>query len=247
MTARRRLDAELVRRGLAASLDAAQTLIAQRKVLVGGVAADKAARQVQSGDPIELVAPPPPFVSRGGLKLNHALDAFDIAVAHRRALDAGASTGGFTDCLLQRGATEVVALDVGYGQLHERLRADDRVVSRERFHVRDLGPEQFGRFPLLVADLSFISLTKVAGALVSVMERDGSMVLLVKPQFEASRPEVSRGRGIITDPAVWARTVGEVRTAYESLGMSWRGTVESPIRGADGNTEFLAHLVAGTR
>lgn len=242
---RRRLDAELVRRGLAASRTQAQEMIAAGAVTVGGAPADKAARQVLAGDAIEVAGPPARFVSRGGLKLEAALEHFGVAVAGRRALDAGASTGGFTDCLLQRGATEVVAVDVGYGQLHERLRADPRVRSFERTHVRDLAQlPGLEPVPLLVADLSFISLVKVAPALLGACAPGADLVLLVKPQFEAGRTEVARGRGIITDPEVWRRTVADVCTAFEQLGVTSLGVMVSPVHGADGNTEFLVHLRA---
>ena len=191
--ARRRLDAELVRRGLASGRERARALIAEHRVLVSGALADKAARLVEAGEPISVQGPPARFVGRGGEKLDAAIDRFAIRVEGRRALDAGASTGGFTDCLLQRGAIEVVAVDVGRGQLHERLRADPRVVNRERTNLRSLEPSSVGGpFPLVVADLSFISLRTVAAALVGQVEEGGDLVPLVKPQFEAGRAEASR-------------------------------------------------------
>jgi 23S rRNA (cytidine1920-2'-O)/16S rRNA (cytidine1409-2'-O)-methyltransferase len=240
---RRRLDVELVRRGRVASRAEAQELIADHRVLVGGAMADKASRLVAPGDAIELVEDRPTFVGRGGRKLEHALDHFGIDVAGRRALDAGASTGGFTDCLLQRGAAHVVALDVGHGQLHERIRADPRVTVLERTNVRTVDEAVIGGpVELVVADLSFISLTLVADALVGVCQPGAEMVLLVKPQFEAGRAEVSRGRGVITDPATRQRAVDDVAAAYRTRGCEVLGATESPITGADGNVEFLLHL-----
>jgi 23S rRNA (cytidine1920-2'-O)/16S rRNA (cytidine1409-2'-O)-methyltransferase len=239
---RRRLDAELVRRGLAASRERAQADIAAGRVLVGGAPAGKAARLVAAADAVEVIGPPPRFVSRGGEKLDAALDQFAIAVRGRRALDAGASTGGFTDCLLQRGAASVVAVDVGYGQLHERLRADHRVEVRERTNVRSLHPDDItGPVPLVVADLSFISLRTVADALLGCTAPAGDLVLLVKPQFEAGRQETSRGRGVIRDPEVHQRVLAEVVNALFERGAVIMGTMPSPITGADGNVEFLLH------
>ena len=159
-----------------------------------------------------------------------------------RALDAGASTGGFTDCLLQRGAAHVVALDVGHGQLHERLRADPRVTNLERCNVRHATAEGIGgRVDLVVGDLSFISLTVVIPALVTLCQPGSSMVLLVKPQFEAGRAEVSKGKGVITDPVVHARVRDEVERALVTAGCEVTGWTESPLRGADGNVEYLVH------
>ena len=243
MAARRRLDAELVRRELAPSRTEAQSLIDGRRVLVNGAIADKAARQVAPGDQLHIEGPPARFVGRGARKLEAALDAFGIAVDGHRALDAGASTGGFTDVLLQRGAREVVAVDVGHGQLHERLRADERVVNLERTNVRHLDVDLIGgRVDIVVGDLSFISLRLVIEPLVSVCEPGAPMVLLVKPQFEAGRAEVSRGRGVITDPAVHDRVRAEIEAAFVAAGCSVHGWTDSPITGADGNREFLIHV-----
>lgn len=242
---RRRLDAELVRRDLVSSRTEAQQLIEANRITVNGAVADKPARQVTPGDQLVVVGPPPRFVGRGALKLDHALDAFAIDVAGRRALDAGASTGGFTDCLLQRGADHVVAVDVGHGQLHERLRADERVTNLERTNVRHIDIDTVGGFvDLVVGDLSFISLRLVIAPLVSVCQPGADMVLLVKPQFEAGRSEVSKGRGVISDPEVWERVRGEVTDAFESSGCAVIGWTESPITGADGNHEFLIHAVS---
>ena len=239
---------ELVRRGLAASRQQAQVLIEAGAVTVGGAPAPKPGRLVSPGDAVELVGPPPRFVSRGGEKLEGALDHFGVEVAGRRALDAGASTGGFTDCLLQRGASSVVAVDVGHGQLDARLRQDPRVTVLERTNVRHLDLSTVGGrpFPLVTADLSFISLGAVLPALLGVASPDADLVLLVKPQFEAGRAEVSRGRGVVRDPTVWRRVLVEVRSALQAHGAAMMDVMVSPLRGADGNVEFLAHLRAHT-
>jgi 23S rRNA (cytidine1920-2'-O)/16S rRNA (cytidine1409-2'-O)-methyltransferase len=247
LTGRRRIDTELVRRGLATSRAEAQALLDAKRVLVNGAIADKSARQVAPSDQLLISGPPQRFVGRGGLKLDCALDAFGIDVSGLRALDAGASTGGFTDCLLQRGAATVIAVDVGHGQLHERLTADRRVVNLERTNIRQVDPGLIGgAVDIVVGDLSFISLTIVITALVSVCKPGAPMVLLVKPQFEAGRAEVSRGRGVISDPVVWERVRGEVEQAFRHAGCAVRGWIDSPITGADGNREFLIHVTAPT-
>lgn len=241
---RRRLDLELVRRGLTSSRREANDLIALDRVLVAGAVAAKASRLVSPSEPVEILGPPPRFVSRGGEKLEAALAAFAVDVAGRRALDAGASTGGFTDCLLQRGAAHVVALDVGHGQIHERLRGHRLVTVIEEFNVRHVTPADIGGpVALVVADLSFISLTTVLPALVGTMPEGGDLVLLVKPQFEAGREEVGRGRGVITDPAIHARVCEEIGAALVDLGATVGGWIESPILGGEGNKEFLVHAV----
>ncbi|HEX4868300.1 MAG TPA: TlyA family RNA methyltransferase [Acidimicrobiales bacterium] len=243
---RRRLDAELVRRGLAPSRQQAQADIAAGRVTVGGAPADKPARLVAAGEPLVVHGPAPRFVGRGGEKLDAALERFAIDVSGQRALDVGASTGGFTDCLLQRGAATVVALDVGYGQLHERLRADPRVEVRERTNVRHVTPGDLGPpATVLVTDLSFISLRTVLPAMTALVAPGADLVLLVKPQFEAGREEVSRGRGIVTDPSTWRRVLDEVVAALAERGAAIMGAMVSPITGADGNVEFLLHAVAG--
>ncbi len=245
MSGRRRLDAELIRRGLATSRGEASQLIDDRRVLVNGAVADKPARQVATGDQLLIAGPPARFVGRGALKLDHALDAFGIDVTGLRALDAGASTGGFTDCLLQRGAAEVVAVDVGHGQLHERLRNDPRVHNMERTNIRDITRASIGGpVDIVVGDLSFISLRLGTAPLASVCEPGAPMVLLVKPQFEAGRAEVSRGRGVITDPSIWERVRAEVAQALQTAGCTVAGWTDSPITGADGNREFLVHAIA---
>ncbi len=224
----------------------AQADIAAGRVTVSGAPADKAARLVTAGEPIRVLGPPPRFVGRGGEKLEAALQRFDVAVVGRRAFDLGASTGGFTDCLLQRGAASVVAIDVGYGQLHERLREDDRVEVHERLNVRDVKPGDLGApADLLVADLSFISLRTVLAGALRLGHPSADLVALVKPQFEAGRQEAARGKGVITDPAVWRRVLEEVVAALGELGAAIMGAMASPLTGADGNVEFLIHARSG--
>ena len=241
--ARRRLDAELVRRELASGRDRARELIAAGRVLVAGAPADKAARLVSTGEPIVVTGLAERYVSRGGAKLEAALERFGLDVCGHSALDAGASTGGFTDCLLQRGATRVVALDVGRGQLHEKLRADERVVPVEGANVRHLRPDDHGGpFDITVADLSFISLGTVIGVLVDATRPDGELVTLVKPQFEAGRAVASRGKGVVRDPEVWAEVLARFDRQVRAAGAGVVGLMPSPITGARGNVEFLAHL-----
>lgn len=210
-----------------------------------GALAETSARQVDPGDPIELVAAPPRFVGRGGEKLEAALERFALDVAGRAALDAGASTGGFTDCLLQRGATLVVAVDVGHGQLHERLVADARVRVLDRTNVRTLTPADVpgSPFSVVVADLAFISLRSVASALVALTAAGGDLVLLVKPQFEAAKAVASKGKGVIREPAAWRAAVEGVVAALAHAGAAMMGIMASPLRGTEGNVEFLLHAV----
>ncbi len=213
-------------------------------VLVSGSLADKPARLVSPAEPIELLGDPPPYVSRGGEKLRAALDRFGLDPTGLRALDAGASTGGFTDCLLQAGATQVVAVDVGHGQLHPRLRGHPRVVNHERLDIRAVTVDTVGGAPvdLVVADLSFISATRAVPVLTGGVAVPGApVVVLVKPQFEAGRAEASRGRGVIRDPDVHRRTLGEVATALEAAGAVIMGAMPSPITGHSGNVEFLLY------
>ncbi|HEX4903697.1 MAG TPA: TlyA family RNA methyltransferase [Acidimicrobiales bacterium] len=240
---RRRLDLELVRRGITESRQQARHLIDAGRVLVGGATAEKAGRLVAPGEPVQVLGPPPRFVGRGGEKLAAALERFAIDPRGARALDAGSSTGGFTDALLQEGATSVVAVDVGRAQLHERLRADPRVDVREQTDIRDLDPGSVGgALDVVVADLSFISLRGVAPVLLSLLAPGGDLVVLVKPQFEAGRAEVSRGRGVIRDPEVWRGALDSVATAFADAGGAIMEAMVSPLRGADGNVEFLVHV-----
>lgn len=210
-----------------------------------GAPALKPATQVHAGQALVLLAPPRRFVSRGGEKLAHALDHFAIEVADRRCLDAGVSTGGFTDCLLQAGADTVIAYDVGYGQVHERLRADPRVEVNERTNVRTLTRDDLRapRPDLLVADLSFISLALVVPTLLALIEPTGraAAVVLVKPQFEAERAEVGKG-GVVRDPEVWSRCLHRVSAAVEACGWTVLDVTPSPLLGPAGNVEFLLHL-----
>ncbi len=238
---RRRLDQELVRRKLAASRTEAQALIESGHVLVGGAIAAKAARQTDPSESL-VVTERRRFVGRGGSKLEAALNSFGLDPSGLRALDAGSSTGGFTDCLLQRGATSVIAVDVGTHQLHERLRVDSRVDVRERTDIRSVRPEHTGG-PLdaVVADLSFISVRSVAPELLALTGTAGWLVILVKPQFEAGCPEVSRGKGVISDPEIWRRCLTEAIDALIDAGASIMGAMASPLRGAEGNVEFLVH------
>jgi 23S rRNA (cytidine1920-2'-O)/16S rRNA (cytidine1409-2'-O)-methyltransferase len=242
---RRRLDAELVRRGLVTSRTEARSAVDAGLVTIGGRAAVKASTLVDPADPIEITAAARRFVSRGGDKLEGGLDSFGLAAHGRRALDAGASTGGFTDCLLRRGAEHVVALDVGYGQLAWSLRTDPRVTVLERTNVRELTPEHLPYAPdLVVADLSFISLRLAAAPLVGVSTPGADHVLLVKPQFEAGRERVGPG-GVVRDPAVWGQAVRDVAGAVAGAGAGPRGVTVSPLPGPAGNVEFLLHAVVG--
>ncbi|MBA3605317.1 MAG: TlyA family RNA methyltransferase [Actinomycetota bacterium] len=242
MGARRRLDAELVRRGLAASRADAVTTVQSNRVLVNGALADKPARLVATGDAVTVTGPPARFVGRGGDKLAAALAHFAIDVGGRRMLDVGASTGGFTDCLLANGASCVVALDVGHGQLHPQLRADPCVVVMERTNVRHVTPEAIGgQVDGVVVDVSFISLRVVIPVLVTLCHPGAPMVLLVKPQFEAGRAEVNRGRGVITDTAIHERVRDGVDEALVAAGCTVHGWMASPLLGARGNREFLVH------
>jgi 23S rRNA (cytidine1920-2'-O)/16S rRNA (cytidine1409-2'-O)-methyltransferase len=211
-------------------------------VTVGGAPTTKPSRLVAPGEPIELLGPARRFVSRGGDKLDAALDEFGIDVKGVRALDAGASTGGFTDCLLKRGACHVVAVDVGHGQLHEQLVVDGRVEQRDRTNVRSLDEGDIGGpVDIVVADLSFISLRVVAPALLACARPGADLVLLVKPQFESTRQEAAKGKGVIRDEAVRTRVLDEVIAALAALDAAIMGTMVSPLTGADGNVEYLVH------
>ncbi len=221
----------------------AQEAIGQGLVVVDGAPAFKAATQVRADQALHVTAPPRAYVSRGGDKLAHGLAVFGVDAAGRHALDAGVSTGGFTDCLLKHGAVRVLAYDVGYGQLHESLRTDPRVVLSERTNVRDLGVDDIPapRPDLLVADLSFISLALVLPGLVALLARTAEAVVLVKPQFEADRGDVGEG-GIVRDPFVWRRALERVATSGRGVGWATVGATPSPLLGGKGNVEFLLHL-----
>ena len=243
MAAKSRLDAELVRRGLARSREHAQELVNSGRVRVGGLVATKPATGVDGGASVQVLGDTgDDYVSRGGHKLAGALDALGgPPVAGRRCLDAGASTGGFTDVLLRRGAREVVAVDVGYGQLAWSLRTDERVQLLERTNVRGLTPDVVSPVELTVADLSFISLTLVLPALLGCTVADGDAVLMVKPQFEAGREAVGSG-GVVRDPAVRATAVQRVADAAHGIGWGTVGVTASPLPGPAGNVEYFLWL-----
>lgn len=241
--ARRRLDEALVARGLAENRSRARALIMAADVLVNGVTVTRAGLTIHSGDDVTLKAPPK-YVSRGGEKLEHALSEFQIAVRDRVAADFGASTGGFTDCLLQHGAARVYAIDVGYGQLATRLRSDPRVIVIERTNVRHLEslPE---RIDMVTIDVSFIGLGLVLPAARNLLNDNGQIVALVKPQFEAGRAEVGRG-GVVREPATHRRVLQNLFRTADELGLGIAGLTASPLRGPAGNIEFLAVLAPVT-
>ena len=247
---RLRLDAELVRRGLARSREHASELIAAHRVKVSGAVATKPATGVTTDLAIVVAADPdrPDYVSRGGHKLAGALDAFEpagLAVRGRRCLDAGASTGGFTDVLLRRGAAQVVAVDVGYGQLAWKLRQDERVDVHDRMNVRELTPDVIGGpVDLVVGDLSFISLEIVLDALLGVTAADGDLALMVKPQFEVGKDRVGKG-GVVRDPELRAEAVTSVADAAAWRGWGARSVTTSPLPGPAGNVEFFLWLRRG--
>jgi 23S rRNA (cytidine1920-2'-O)/16S rRNA (cytidine1409-2'-O)-methyltransferase len=235
---------ELVRRGLASSPGEAAAAVLGGRVTVSGRTAHKPSTLVAPAEAVELVDPPPRFVSRGGDKLEAALDRFGLDVAGRDCLDAGSSTGGFTDCLLQRGAAHVVSVDVGYGQLAWSLRSDDRVSVLERTNVRDLRAEHLPAPPtVVVADLSFSSLRSVVMVLADLAADRADVLLLVKPQFELPADVVPGG--VVRDPQQWRRAVESVATACSAAGLAPREVMASPLTGPAGNVEFLLHAVKG--
>ena len=241
-----RLDQELVDRGLCGSREQAKRAVMAGLVSVNDHPARKPSDAVGPGDALVLAATEK-YVSRGGLKLEHALQHFGLDVAGLTAADLGASTGGFTDCLLQAGAAKVYAIDVGQGQLAWRLRRDPRVVVMERTNARHLTPASFpppfAPVDLAVIDCSFISLRKILPAAVAIVRVSGKIVALIKPQFEAGKSEADKGRGVITDPAVHERVVRELQEFVSGLpGLRWRGVTESPLLGPAGNKEFLVWL-----
>ncbi len=241
--ARERLDVLLVERGLASGRDRARALVMAREVLVDGEVAMRPAAPVAQ-DAIIEVKTPPPYVGRGGEKLAHALARTGVAVEGRRCLDVGASTGGFTDCLLQHGAAFVVAVDVGYGDFAAKLRADPRIELRERTNARNLEPLE-PQVELVVMDVSFISIATVLPAVVRSVAPGGDLLLMVKPQFEAGAEAVEKG-GVVRDPVVHAAAVAKIMLAALDLGLRVRGVVKSPLVGPAGNREFFlwAHLPA---
>jgi 23S rRNA (cytidine1920-2'-O)/16S rRNA (cytidine1409-2'-O)-methyltransferase len=239
-----RLDVWLVDHGLAESRQKAQALVMAGRVRVGGHPARKAGETVPADACIEVL-PGPEHVGRGALKLAGALDAFGLDPAGRTAVDVGASTGGFTEILLARGAARVYAVDVGRGQLHERLRTDPRVVVRDQVNARALTPEEVPEpCALATVDVSFISVLKVLPALSGVLAPGADVVVLVKPQFEVGKGQVGRG-GLVTDPELHRSCLQAVAGQAQAIGYGVRGACASPITGAEGNREFFLHLAAG--
>lgn len=242
---RRRLDLLLVERGFAPSREKAGALVMAGAVRCDGVRLEKAGALLPVDAPLEVAGPPHPYVSRGGVKLAHALETFGIAVSGRVCLDLGASTGGFTDCLLQAGAEKVISVDVGAGLLDTRLRGDPRVRLLERTNVRHLRPGDLPAAPTLaVADLAFISLTLVLPVLWPLLASPREGVLLVKPQFEVGRGQVGKG-GVVREPEKHRAAVQKVAAAAAQAGFTVRGLTPSPLLGPKGNREFLLHLAEG--
>jgi len=241
-----RLDVLLVDRGLAPSRERAQSLVMAGAVTVDGTPADKPGRAVRADADVAVVAKDHPWASRGGVKLAAALDAFAVDPAGKRCLDVGASTGGFTDVLLHRGAAQVVALDVGRGQLDWRLRQDPRVVVRDGINARHLTPgDLVGPFGLVTVDVSFISLALVLPALLPFVAADGDVVALVKPQFEVGKGKVGKG-GVVRDAALREEAIVTVLAAASALGLACAGRLASPLPGPAGNVEELVHLRRST-
>ena len=242
---RQRLDTLLVDKGLVESREKARALILAGQVDVGGHGAAKAGTMVPVDAEVRVIGPDHPWVSRGGIKLAAALDAFAIDAADRIAFDVGASTGGFTDVWLQRGARHVIALDVGHSQLHWKVRSDPRVTVIENTNARHLAAGDLpdhGPITRVSIDVSFISLRHIFPVLPALVTRPTDIVALVKPQFEAGRADVGKG-GLVTDPRVHERVVGAVTAAAAEVGLERLGLIDSPITGAHGNKEFLMHLV----
>lgn len=236
-----RLDKLLFEKGLVESREKAKALILQGGVLVNGMVVDKAGALVKSDDPLSIKSRMP-YVSRGGLKLEHALEEFNIDVKNKITMDAGASTGGFTDCLLQRGAKKVYAVDVGYGQFSWKLRNDKRVVLMERTNIRYL---EAGKVPekidMTVIDVSFISLLKVIPKIMEFLKTRGEVVALIKPQFEVGKNEVGKG-GVVKDEGKRLEVVNKIKKESEKMGLEVAGTTVSPIKGPKGNVEYLIYF-----
>jgi 23S rRNA (cytidine1920-2'-O)/16S rRNA (cytidine1409-2'-O)-methyltransferase len=246
VSAKRRVDQALVERGLCESREKAQRAVLAGLVRINEQLAHKPSDKVLATDKVELTAPER-FVSRGGHKLEHALHHFHFSPASMTALDVGASTGGFTDCLLQAGAARVYAIDVGRGQLAWKLRQDPRVIVMEGVNARHLEtgsfPAGFQTAPLIVVDCSFISLRKIIPSLIALLAPGGSIIALIKPQFEAGKEEADRGAGVIVDPSIHERVLSEIEEFVRTeTPLVWRGVTESPILGPAGNKEFLVLL-----
>lgn len=237
-----RLDKIIVEKGLAPSRERAQALIMEGKVFVNGMPSLKAGTMIAEDAAIELKGEDIPYVSRGGLKLEAEIKHFNISLEDKVAMDVGSSTGGFTDCMLQNGAKKVYCIDVGYGQLAWKLRQDPRVVLIERTNVRYLERNKIpDEIDIATIDVSFISLTKVVPAVLEFLKKDGEIIALIKPQFEAGKGEVGKG-GIVKDESKRLKTVEYVRESLESLGLETIGIIQSPIAGQKGNIEFLIYM-----
>lgn len=242
MAAKERADSLLVSRGLCDSREQAKRLIIAGEVMTGTSVVAKPSTQLAQDAPLK-VKERPKFVGRGGLKIEGALDTFNIDPTGMTCLDVGASTGGFTDCLLQRGALRVHAVDVGTNQLVWKLRSDPRVIVKEKFNARHMRPEDIGeKIDLAVTDVSFISLTRILPPMFATLKDDGQIVCLIKPQFELNREDISKG-GIVRDPALHQRAVDKIHNfVTKELGYQWIQYIDSPITGMEGNKEFLAWL-----
>lgn len=245
MTGRERIDKLMVQRQLAGSRERARALIMAGRVLVDDQPVDKAGTQVDPAASIRLKGHDIPYVSRGGLKLARALEAFQVTAAGRTALDVGASTGGFTDCLLQEGTRKVFAVDVGYGQLAWKLRDDQRVINLERTNIRQLTPDQLDEIPdLAVIDASFISLDKILPSTAALIKPGSDIIALIKPQFEVGKGQVGKG-GVVRDPDQHAQVIEKIKLVASQAGCQVVELCESPILGTKGNREFLIHLRTG--
>lgn len=242
-TSKIRLDRYLFERGLVQSREQGQALILAGQVLVNGQKKAKAGTLVADDADIRILGEQMPYVSRGGLKLEAALREFGIDVTNTTALDVGASTGGFTDCLLQHGATKVYAVDVGYGQMAWKIRQDPRVVVIERTNIREMAADLISeKIDVAVIDVSFISLEKVIPSVIPFVKAGGGIIALIKPQFEVGKGQVGKG-GIVRDEAARNTAVEKVRTAFQSAGFDVQGIIPSPITGQDGNVEYLIYAV----
>ena len=242
----KRLDEALLERGLCASREKAKRAVLAGTVRINDRRAEKASQSVKESDTLS-VDQPERFVSRGGHKLEHAVNHFQIDLRERLAIDLGASTGGFTDCLLQRGVKKVYSVDVGHGQLAWKLRQDPRVVVMEKTNARELTsdrfPPPFELVDIVVIDCSFISLQKLLGTAVALLKRSGKIVALLKPQFEAGKAEVDKGKGVIQDPKIHERVIAELKQFVEAIpNLLWQAVTESPLLGPAGNKEFLVLL-----
>ena len=242
MGKKERLDKLMVQRGLVPSREKAQAIIMAGMVRVDGQLARKPGQMVKEDVKIEVLGNPIPYVSRGGVKLEAALDRFSVPVEGKICMDVGASTGGFTDCLLQRGAERVYAVDVGWGQLHWKLRNDPRVVVLERRNIRYLPKEEIPEgIDLATIDTSFISLKLVIPAVLKFLKEQAEIIALIKPQFEVGKGEVERG-GVVKDPRKHEKVIREIREFVQSLGLSPQGVMESPLLGPKGNREFFIYI-----